>query len=317
MYSKPWKSCKKEVRKRLGEKSCPVNDDFLSLIWSCLFEFIYSVWQYPFWSRGEKIAMDKNSSAEVLLCGPLYKEVGVNWFIYNFQLKFPLRLRRHFQIYWIHSWYVQICHPFCRTTGNSKRVSSPETNQALHCTTRNAQAAACPGLISQNGIQTSDGAKRGSEEVDVVHVSSNVDSMARNLDLLSRREYMKEGMAIQYSNDVMFRCLLVCWCRSLFVFSMGLDRDIDLPVVISPRVWRDITSEGIFTLCEWFRTIGRNKKTFCRCYGLWQGHECGSLARTDRSVWNCFFAGKSFFPLVDLLQFIQSMSSDYLLSVHL
>lgn len=24
--------------------------------------------------------------------------------------------------------------------------------------------------------------------------------------------------AIQYSNDVMFRCLLVCWCRSLFVF---------------------------------------------------------------------------------------------------
>ena len=219
MYSKPWKSCKKEVRKRLGEKSCPVNDDFLSLIWSCLFEFIYSAWQYPFWSRGEKMAMDKNSSAEVLLCGPLYKEVGVNWFIYNFQLKFPLRLRRHFQIYWIHSWYVQICHQFCRTTGNSKRVSSPETNQALHCTTRNAQAAACPGLISQNGIQTSDGAKRGSEEVDVVHVSSNVDSMARNLDLLSIREYMKEGMAIiQYSNDVMFRCLLVCWCRSLFVF---------------------------------------------------------------------------------------------------
>ena len=144
--------------------------------------------------------------------------MGVNWFIYNFQLKFPLRLRRHFQIYWIHSWYVQICHQFCRTTGNSKRVSSPETNQALHCTTRNAQAAACPGLICQNGIQTCDGAKRGSEEVDVVHVSSNVDSMARNLHLLSRREYMKEGMAIQYRNDVMFRCLLVCWCRSLFVF---------------------------------------------------------------------------------------------------
>lgn len=51
-----------------------------------------------------------------------------------------------------------------------------------------------------------------------MHVSSNVDSMARNLDLLSRREYMKEGMAIQHSNDVMFRSLLVCWCRSLFVF---------------------------------------------------------------------------------------------------